>query len=145
SPEPHPYRDHLDRDLESGFQEPADLVVYRSKHRSESGRPSLTVHPIGNPGAAEFGGQPRTLVPSAPRWMTSALRSLRQAGGHLGYVVTFEATHHGPYLTSPTFYIEQGSTEREWRGRAGTGVIGPGLGRLPPAAAAAAVGRGRRR
>src|SRR6266513_949383 len=131
-PEPHLDRDHLDRDLESGFQEPADLVVYLSKHRSESGRPSLTVHPIGNPGAAEFGGQPQTLVPSAPRWMTSALRSLRQAGGHLGYEVTFEATHHGPYLTSPTFYIEQGSTEREWRDREASRVIGRVLLGLSP-------------
>jgi len=77
-PEPHLYRDHLDRDLESGFQEPADLVVYLSKHRSESGRPSLTVHPIGNPGAAEFGGQPQTLVPSAPRWRSGP--SAKRAG-----------------------------------------------------------------
>src|SRR5438046_3761142 len=113
-PEPHLYRDHLDRDLESGFQEPADLVVYLSKHRSESGRPSLTVHPIGNPGAAELGGQPQTLVPSAPRWMTAAIRSLRLAGGHLGYEVTLGATHHAHNTTSPTFYIEQGSTDREW-------------------------------
>src|SRR5207247_9289686 len=77
-PEPHLHRDHLDRDLESGFQEPADLVVYLSKHRSESGRPSLTVHPIGNPGAAEFGGQPRTLVRPDPRWRAPAHRSTRQ-------------------------------------------------------------------
>ena len=141
-PEPHLHRDHLDRDLESGFQEPADLVVYLSKHRSESGRPSLTVHPIGNPGAAEFGGQPQTLVPSAPRWMTSALRSLRQAGGHLGYEVTFEATHHGPYLTSPTFYIEQGSTEREWRDREASRVIGRVLLGLQPVDAPIAIGIG---
>jgi len=141
-PEPHLHRDHLDRDLESGFQEPADLVVYLSKHRSESGRPSLTVHPIGNPGAAEFGGQPQTLVPSAPRWMTSALRSLRQTSRHLGYEVTFEATHHGPYLTSPTFYIEQGSTEREWRDREASRVIGRVLLGLQPVDAPIAIGIG---
>ncbi|MGI0149364.1 MAG: D-aminoacyl-tRNA deacylase, partial [Thermoplasmata archaeon] len=113
-PENHLYRDHLERDLESAFDESIDLVVYLSKHRSESRRPSLTVHPIGNAGPPEFGGQPGTLVPSAPRWMTAALRGLRNEGKGLGYEVTFEATHHGPYLTAPTFYIEQGSTEREW-------------------------------
>src|SRR5438445_594901 len=141
-PEPHLYRDHLDRDLESGFQEPADLVVYLSKHRSESGRPSLTVHPIGNPGAAEFGGQPQTLVPSAPRWMTSALRSLRHTGRALGYDVTFEATHHGPYLTSPTFFIEQGSTEGEWEDREASRAIARALLDLRPLDAPIAIGIG---
>ncbi len=116
-PEHHLYRDHLDRDLETTFGDRADLLVYLSKHRSESRRPSLTVHPIGNPRAAEFGGQPETLVPSAPRWMTAALRGLRRESAGLAYEVTFEATHHGPFLTAPTFYIEQGSTEAEWGDR----------------------------
>src|SRR2546430_10643716 len=83
----HLDRDHLDRDLESSFNERVDLVIYLSKHRSESGRPSLTVHPIGNPGVAEFGGQPETLVPSAPRWMTAALRRLRPPARSLTYEV----------------------------------------------------------
>src|SRR5256885_3223438 len=122
-PEVHLYRDHLDRDLESSFDEQVDLVVYLSKHRSESGRPSLTVHPIGNSGTAEFGGQPETLVPSAPRWMTAALRRLRPAGKALSYEVTFEARHHGPYLAYPTFSIVQGSTEREWEDREASRAI----------------------
>jgi len=46
--------------------------------------------------------------------MTAALRRLRLEAKGLPYQVTFEATHHGPYLETPTFYIEQGSTEREW-------------------------------
>ena len=112
--EHHLYRDHLDRDLTATFEEPVELVVYLSKHRSESRTPSLTVHPVGNHGAAELGGQPATLVPAAPLWMTAALRRLRKEAAGLPYQVTFEATHHGPYLETPTFYIEQGSTEREW-------------------------------
>jgi D-aminoacyl-tRNA deacylase len=141
-PEPHLYRDHLDRDLESSFDEPADLVIYLSKHRSESGRPSLTVHPIGNPGAADFGGQPETLVPSAARWMTAALRALRRLGRPLPYEVTFEATHHGPFLTSPTFYVEQGSTAREWEDRDASRAIGRALLELRPLDAPIAIGLG---
>jgi D-aminoacyl-tRNA deacylase len=141
-PEVHLYRDHLDRDLESSFSERANLVVYLSKHRSESGRPSLTVHPIGNPGAAEFGGQPETLVPSAPQWMTAALRGLRRAGQGLPYEVTFEATHHGPYLTSPTFFIEQGSTEPEWEDRGASRAIARVLLDLRPLDAPIAIGLG---
>ena len=141
-PEEHLYRDHLDRDLESAFDQPVDLVVYLSKHRSESGRPSLTVHPIGNFGSAEFGGQPGTLVPSAPHWMTAALRGLRREGRELGYEVTFEATHHGPYLTAPTFYIEQGSTEREWADREAARAIARVLRDLQPLSAPVAIGLG---
>src|SRR5207302_10863999 len=38
--------DHLDRDLRCSFSERFDLVESVSNHRSERGRPSLTVHPI---------------------------------------------------------------------------------------------------
>ncbi len=141
-PEHHLYRDHLDRDLESAFGQPADLLVYLSKHRSESRRPSLTVHPIGNPRRAEFGGQPETLVPSAPRWMTAALRGLRKEARGLAYNVTFEATHHGPYLTAPTFYIEQGSTETEWADLAASRAIARVLLALEPVDAPIAIGFG---
>lgn len=141
-PEEHLSRDHLDRDLESAFEGPVELVVYLSKHRSESGRPSLTVHPIGNPGSAEFGGQPGTLVPSAPRWMTAALRGLRREGKGLGYEVTFEATHHGPYLAAPTFYVEQGSTDREWADRDASRAIARVLLDLKPLDAPIAIGLG---
>lgn len=141
-PETHLYRDHLERDLGAAFGGSVDLVVYLSKHRSESGRPSLTVHPIGNPGGATFGGQPQTLVPSAPAWMTAALRGLRrEVEGHR-YEVTFEATHHGPYLAAPTFYIEQGSTEREWADADAARTIGRVLLRLESLDAPIAIGLG---
>ena len=140
--EHHLERDHLDRYLESAFGDHADLVVYLSKHRSESRRPSLTVHPIGNPGPAEFGGQPETLVPSAPRWMTAALRGLQAEARDLAYEVTFEATHHGPYLTTPTFYIEQGSTEREWIDHEASRAIARVLVTMRPSDAPIAIGLG---
>ncbi|HLQ42778.1 MAG TPA: D-aminoacyl-tRNA deacylase [Thermoplasmata archaeon] len=141
-PEHHLYRDHLDRDLEGAFGRQAELVVYLSKHVSKSRRPSLAVHPIGNPRGAEFGGQPETLVPSAPRWMTAALRGLRREARGLSYDVTFEATHHGPFLTAPTFYIEQGSTETEWADLAASRAIARVLLALEPVDAPIAIGLG---
>ena len=140
--EDHLYRDHLDRDLAASLGEPVDLVIYLSKHRSESRIPSLTVHPIGNPGDAQFGGHPGALVPSAPRWMTAALRGLRAEATGLAYQVTFEATHHGPYLETPTFYIEQGSTEREWTDLQASQAIARTLLRLEPVEVPVAVGIG---
>lgn len=140
--EPHLYRDHLDRDLAAALGEPPDLVVYLSKHRSESRTPSLTVHPIGNPKGADFGGQPGTLVPAAPQWMTAALRRLREEARGLPYEVTFEATHHGPYLETPTFYIEQGSTEKEWGDTQASAAIARTLWDLAPVDAPVAIGLG---
>src|SRR3989442_1218436 len=142
SPDLHLFRDPLDRDLESSFGDRGDLVVSLSKHRSESRRPSLTVHPIGNPRAAEFGGQPETLVPSAPQWMTAALRGLRREATGLAYEVTFEATHHGPYLTAPTFYIEQGGTETEWKDQRASRAVACTLLGLRPVDAPVAIGLG---
>jgi D-aminoacyl-tRNA deacylase len=140
--EHHLYRDDLDRDLAAALGEPIDLIIYLSKHRSESRTPSLTVHPVGNPGGAELGGRPGTLVPAAPSWMTGALRRLRREAEALPYQVTFEATHHGPYLEAPTFYIEQGSTEKEWTDPEASAAIARTLIGLEAAESPVVVGFG---
>ena len=140
--EHHLYRDHLDRDLEPVLGEPIECIVYLSKHRSESRTPSLTVHPVGNSGSAELGGRPGTFVPAAPRWMTAALLGLRREARSLPYAVTFEATHHGPFLESPTFYVEQGSTEREWADPEASAAIARTLLGLESIDAPVAVGLG---
>ncbi len=101
-----------DPDLSAEKSQP-DLVVYLSRHQSVSGMKTLTVHPIGNYGTAEYGGRDRTLVPSAPLAMSTALRILSTKEVP-GFECTFEATHHGPYLEIPTFFIEIGSTVEEW-------------------------------
>lgn len=89
-------------------------VVFLSRHKAASGQRSLTVHPIGNWAAAEYGGRERTVVPAAPHLMTSLLRRLKREAAGLDFEVTFEVTHHGPYLTVPTLFIEIGSSEATW-------------------------------
>ena len=112
--EHHLFVNDIDRAVAAALAVTADAVVYVSKHRAASGRDSLTVHPIGNWHAAEFGGKPGTVVPSAPGLMTDALRRVAAGSRALGYAVAFEATHHGPYLETPTFYIEVGSSPASW-------------------------------
>ena len=111
--EHHLYVDDVDRKVREALGVAPDAVAYISKHRAASGQDSLTVHPIGNWHAADFGGRPGEVVPSAPDLMTDALRRLA-AGAAPGYAATFEATHHGPYLETPTFYAEVGSGEGAW-------------------------------
>jgi D-aminoacyl-tRNA deacylase len=93
-----------------------EVVIYASRHMSESGRRTLTVHPIGCFAKAEHGGRDETLVPCVPNMMTEALRILRKKHkeADLDFAVSFEATHHGPFQETPTFYIEIGSEEKAW-------------------------------
>lgn len=116
--EHHIYAESIDRELKEVLQKDIDHMVFISKHASEAGIHSLTVHPIGNFGQAKFGGKDEELVPPAPHEMTEALRVLwdetRKAGIEGEYEVSFEVTHHGPYLETPTYYIEIGSDETCW-------------------------------
>jgi D-aminoacyl-tRNA deacylase len=92
----------------------ADLVVFLSRHASTNPVPVLTVHVTGNYGAAALGGEARTLAPAAPAMMQATLRALARHCPE-GYRVAYEVTHHGPTdLVIPSFFVEIGSTEREW-------------------------------
>ena len=92
----------------------ADLVIFLSRHSSVNPVPVLTVHVTGNFGVAELGGTARTLAPAAPAMMQATLRALAKNCPE-GYRVSYEVTHHGPTaLHHPSFFVEIGSTEKEW-------------------------------
>ena len=113
--EHHLFVDDIDRKVGSALTAKPDAVVYVSKHRAASGQDSLTVHPIGNWQSAEFGGRPGEVVPASPGLMTDALRRVAAAASTIGFPATFEATHHGPYLETPTFYVEVGTSPASWQ------------------------------
>ena len=113
----HLFADGLDLEMEEATGMDPSMVVFLSRHKAASGIPTLTVHPIGNHGKAEFGGREGTLVPSSPDLMTSTLRALRANASGLGFQISFEVTHHGPYLLAPTMFIEIGSSEENWGDR----------------------------
>ncbi|MCI4342617.1 MAG: D-aminoacyl-tRNA deacylase [Thermoplasmata archaeon] len=105
----HIHDEHLDDLLPQSIRSARTTLVFPSIHRSEQNVPCLTVHPLGNPGdSAEVGGRPAALVPADPPRMVSALRALAERGGPLGLKATFEATHHGPELALPAFFVEIG-------------------------------------
>lgn len=108
-----------DESLSADLQDtgwPIHAVWFLSRHRAASGKPSLTVHPIGNHGpAADFGGDPATLSPCAPRDMGALLRRLEHHRDlhDLPHSVTYEATHHGPLMQLPSLFVEIGS-DKAW-------------------------------
>jgi len=110
----HLHRENLDRDVEKVLGKKYDTFVFASRHRSESGLRTLTVHALGNYGDADFGGRPGKLVPTNPKLMTQALLLLKKHGEGLGFGISFETTHHGPNLETPTFFIEIGSGPDAW-------------------------------
>lgn len=116
-PRLHLYCDGVDTAVAEALGQRPDEVVFLSRHRAASGQRSLTVHPIGNWGKADYGGRERTVVPAAPHLMTSLLRQMKREAAGLDFEVTFEVTHHGPYLTTPTLFIEIGSSEATWGDR----------------------------
>lgn len=113
----HIYAEGVDAEAEKALGRKADEVVFLSRHKAASGKPSLTVHPIGNWSKAEYGGRDGTLTPAAPHLMTSLLRRMKAEASELPYDVVFEVTHHGPLLTTPTIFIEIGSDESSWGDR----------------------------
>jgi D-aminoacyl-tRNA deacylase len=104
-----------------------DAVIFASRHRSESGEPTLTVHWPGNPTSkAELGGDPKSLSFTDPPRLRSALLGLDEARAarNLDYTVSLEATHHGPTeLPVPCLFVEIGSTEGEWNDTRAGGAV----------------------
>jgi D-aminoacyl-tRNA deacylase len=102
------HAEHIDAKLD------ADLMIFLSRHYSVNPVPVLTVHVTGNFGTADVGGEPRTLAPAAPHMMQATLRALSKHCPE-GYRVSYEVTHHGPTgLSLPSFFVEIGSSEKEW-------------------------------
>lgn len=110
----HLHLDHVDRLVGDELGVIVDEVIFLSKHRAASGKPTLTMHPIGNFGEANYGGRERALVPASPGFLSGLLRELNRTGKGLPFQISYEVTHHGPYLEVPTTYVEIGSDESTW-------------------------------
>ncbi len=108
--------ERLDEEIEEKLGFKPKQMIYISRHSSKTGEPTLTTHPVGNYGKAEYGGETGKLCPSSPRLMTTLLRILKKKAeeAKLYHQVCFEVTHHGPILNTPVLYVEVGSTIEEW-------------------------------
>ena len=110
----HLYWENIDKAVKEEIGITYECFIFASRHRSESGLRTLTVHPLGNYGSADYGGSSGKVVPTHPRLMTKALLLLRKYAADLDFNISFETTHHGPYLDTPTFFTEIGSDEKAW-------------------------------
>lgn len=115
------YYEHLDHRIN------ADIFVFISMHKSKAEIPTLSVHSIGNWSDNQVGGTKRKLVISPALLLKKAFLNLNEYGKDSGYEIVYEATHHGPYLEKPTFFIEIGSTEHQWTDKRAGSIISKSL------------------
>jgi D-aminoacyl-tRNA deacylase len=110
--------------LPESFPE-AKILVFISRHSSQSGKPTLSVHTPGNFAEAGLGGLPRTVSVSPATAMRDALKMLQQQKEQLSlnYEVSYECTHHGPSLGVPAMFVELGSSEPQWRDEAAAQAV----------------------
>ena len=116
------YTDYLDEHFN------AEVYIFCSRHRAESGKPALLVHSTGNlSDEASFGGIPRRLSVSTASLVAVALKQLQYERDQRGldeFDVTMEATHHGPTaMDTPMLFIELGSDEGYWKHTEGASAV----------------------
>ncbi len=99
-----------------------DAIIFASKHKSESGKPTLCCHFPGNWLKAERGGIDKRLCPASALMLKNIYLSMKKDGAGTLFDVTIEVTHHGPLIDKPCLFAEIGSTEKEW-GNAEAGAI----------------------
>lgn len=118
--------DFLDERLPSEIE----FYLVLSRHSSEAGVKSYTVHATGNfTDEVLAGGRPRELGIAHPLverlLLTSLYKLSREEHERTEYEVSYEATHHGPTnLSKPIVFIEIGSGAMEWNDALNHVVIG---------------------
>lgn len=110
---------HMEKDI--------DDVIFLSKHSSKADIKSLTVHPTGNFSEAKLGGREKRLSMTDPGKMSATLRAMDDLYRGDVFSVTYEATHHGPLLDVPNFFIEIGTTKEQWEDREALETVVRGL------------------
>ena len=98
--------------------EDSDRFVFLSRHVSQSKKPTLTSHFLGNPSnEAPYGGEKMQIAATCPELMKNYMINLyKQKNSLLNYEISLEATHHGPTsISKPCIFIEIGSEIKQWQ------------------------------
>lgn len=96
-----------------------DFIIFASKHKSEKGEKTLSVHSPGNFRTADLGGEKEKVCFSSALFNKFIFTKLEENAkkAETNYKVTLECTHHGPLISKPCVFIEIGSAEMEWMDR----------------------------
>jgi len=113
------WEDNLDKRWEIATGEVPDEIIFPSRHSAASGNASLTLHPIGtmqvpHDQTPDYGGKSADCPPPNPR-IAAWWRELNHLGKDMEeFDLSLETTHHGPWIETPSLFIEIGSTDATW-------------------------------
>ena len=134
------FEDDIDKRWNIPTGEIVSEVIFPSRHAAASGKPSLTLHPIGVPHLLrgtkpQYGGRSGYDPPPSTRlasWWKKLTNSVNGTSLAERFELTLEVTHHGPWLEVPALFIEIGSTQAIWPDEEAAeylaGIIAEGLG-----------------
>ncbi len=113
-----------------------DFLIFASKHKSEKGVPSLSIHAPGNWRSALYGGKEGKVCLSSAYVFKYLFRKLNEEiekdkKVKEKYLVTMEATHHGPSTDMPCLFVELGSAEKDWKDERAALVLAKTILSLP--------------
>jgi D-aminoacyl-tRNA deacylase len=95
-----------------------DFIIFASKHQSEKGGKTLSIHAPGNFRDADFGGEKGKICKTSALFQKQFFEKLHNNVKKFNleeYQITLECTHHGPLIDKPCLFVEIGSSENEWR------------------------------
>ena len=97
-----------------------DILIFASRHRSETAQPAFLAHTTGNWGdEVAFGGNPRELSTASAILLKAGHLSLEEQINikkmNDQFTLNIEVTHHGPTThEKPLIFMELGSSKKEW-------------------------------
>lgn len=97
-----------------------DFIIFASKHQSQKGGKTLSIHAPGNWRKADFGGTSERVCKTSALFQKQLFEILNknlQKFPLKGYQLTLECTHHGPLISKPCIFVEIGASETEWKDR----------------------------
>jgi len=102
-----------------------DFIIFATKHKSEKGGKTLSVHAPGNWRNADFGGKAGKVCPTSALVIKYLFQKLKDNAekNNSDYPVTLECTHHGPLIEKPCCFIELGSGEEQWKDKKTAAII----------------------
>ncbi len=100
-----------------------------SEHVSSAGVGAFTSHPTSNCGSeAKLKGKPHELSVAAPLRMLGILQQLNaRLASAPGISLTYEATHHGPLLKTPSLFAEIGGNDDTISNKALAAILGEAI------------------
>ncbi len=118
------YCENIDIEIMNTVDKDIDLVMFATQHKSKSKIPSLSIHTQGNWAKAEYGGKERTLCTAPANILKTAFIKLQHNSTRLeGFDIIQECTHHGPFVSKPSMFIEIGSSLPQWQDKEAGKVI----------------------